>query len=104
MVLDYLGVTVEEKRLRQRLGTTAEGTPFPHITRLQALGLFLQYDKNGDLSIFERFLASGLPVIVGVKTLAWQHWGGEVTPPCRGRRGHRSGKQPDLYSRSIFCR
>ena len=79
MVLEYLGVAVDEQRLRLRLGTTAEGTPFPNITRLQALGLFLQYDKKGDLSIFERCLEWGLPVIVGVKTLEWQHWAGEVT-------------------------
>jgi ABC-type bacteriocin/lantibiotic exporter with double-glycine peptidase domain len=79
MVLDYLGVAVNEQRLRRRLGTTAEGTPFPNIARLQALGLFLQYDKQGDLSIFERSLEWGLPVIVGVKTLEWQHWAGEVT-------------------------
>jgi ABC-type bacteriocin/lantibiotic exporter with double-glycine peptidase domain len=79
MVLAYLGVTVDEQRLRRRLGTTAEGTPFPNITRLQTLGLFLQYGKGGDLSIFARYLAVGLPVIVGVTTLEWQHWGNEVT-------------------------
>jgi ABC-type bacteriocin/lantibiotic exporter with double-glycine peptidase domain len=79
MVLDYLGVTVNEQRLRRRLGTTAEGTPFSNITHLQSLGLFLQYGKQGTLSIFERSLEWGLPVIVGVKTLEWQHWAGEVT-------------------------
>lgn len=79
MVLDYLGVTVDEQRLRRRLGTTAEGTPFPNIARLQALGLFLQHGKQGDRSLFDRYLELGLPVIVGVKTLEWQHWVGEVT-------------------------
>jgi hypothetical protein len=41
--------------------------------------LFLHYSKQGDVSLFERYLEWGLPVIVGVKTLEWQHWGGEVT-------------------------
>jgi ABC-type bacteriocin/lantibiotic exporter with double-glycine peptidase domain len=79
MVLEYLGVTVDEQRLRRRLGTTAEGTLFPNITRLEALGLFLHYGKQGEVTLFERYLEWGLPVIVGVKTLEWQHWGGEVT-------------------------
>lgn len=79
MVLEYLGVAVDEKHLRRTLGTTPEGTPFPNIARLQALGLSLQYNKQGDLAIFEHYLEIGLPVIVGVKTLEWQHWEGEVT-------------------------
>jgi ABC-type bacteriocin/lantibiotic exporter with double-glycine peptidase domain len=79
MVLDYLGVPVDEARLRRRLGTTEEGTPFSNIARLQALGLFVHAAKRGDLSIFEHYFALGLPVIVGVETLGWQHWGEEVT-------------------------
>jgi ABC-type bacteriocin/lantibiotic exporter with double-glycine peptidase domain len=79
MVLDYLGVSVDEARLRRRLGTTEDGTPFSNIERLQALGLFIHYAKHGDLSIFEHYLELGLPVIVGVETLGWQHWGNEVT-------------------------
>lgn len=79
MVLDYLGVTVEESRLRRILGTTEQGTPFPNITRLQTLGLFVIYGKNGDPAIFERYLEIGLPVVVGVKTLTWTHWEGRVT-------------------------
>jgi ABC-type bacteriocin/lantibiotic exporter with double-glycine peptidase domain len=79
MVLDYLGVPVDEPRLRRRLRTTEDGTPFPNIEHLQALGLFVQYAKQGDLSVFERHLESGLPVIVGVETFGWQHWADEVT-------------------------
>jgi hypothetical protein len=30
MVLDYLAAPVNYKRLRQTLGTTEAGTPFPH--------------------------------------------------------------------------
>jgi hypothetical protein len=79
MVLDHLGVSVDDERLRRLLGTTEQGTPFPNIERLQTLGLFITYGKDGDLSIFESNLAIGLPVVVGVKTLTWAHWAGEVT-------------------------
>lgn len=79
IVLDYLGVAVDETRLRRRLGTTENGTPFPNIERLQALGLFVHHAKQGDLSIFERNLEWGLPVIASVETFGWQHWAGEVT-------------------------
>jgi ABC-type bacteriocin/lantibiotic exporter with double-glycine peptidase domain len=79
MVLEYLGVPVDEARLRRRLGTTEDGTPFSNIERLQALGLSVHCDKHGDVSIFERYLELGLPVIVGVETLGWRHWGDEVT-------------------------
>jgi ABC-type bacteriocin/lantibiotic exporter with double-glycine peptidase domain len=79
MVLDYLGVSVEEDRLHRILGTTEDGTPFPNIERLQALGLFITYGKDGDFSIFEHNIEIGLPVVVGVKTFTWAHWGGEVT-------------------------
>ena len=79
IVLDYLGVAVDEARLRRLLGTTEDGTPFPNITRLQTLGLFVTYGKDGDLSLFERAIEVGLPIIIGAKTLTWTHWGGEVT-------------------------
>jgi ABC-type bacteriocin/lantibiotic exporter with double-glycine peptidase domain len=79
MVLDSLGLAVEEDRLRRILGTTEDGTPFPNIERLQALGLSITYGKDASLPIFERNLEVGLPVVVGVKTLTWAHWGGEVT-------------------------
>jgi ABC-type bacteriocin/lantibiotic exporter with double-glycine peptidase domain len=79
MVLDYLDVAVDETRLRRRLGTTDNGTPFPNLERLQALGLFVHSAKHGDLSIFEHYLELGLPVIVSVETFGWRHWAGEVT-------------------------
>ena len=79
MVLEYLGLSIEEERLRRILGTTDAGTPFPNIERLSELGLFVNYGKQGDLSLFERGVDSGLPVIVAVETLGWQHWSDEVT-------------------------
>jgi ABC-type bacteriocin/lantibiotic exporter with double-glycine peptidase domain len=79
MGLDYLGVAVDEERLRRRLGTTEQGTPFSNLERLQALGLFVHHAKQGDLPIFEHYLELGLPVIASVETFGWQHWAGEVT-------------------------
>lgn len=79
MVLDYLGIAVDESRLRRVLGTTEDGTPFPNIRRLEALGMSVSCGKDGDLSIFERNIEIGLPVVIGAKTLTWVHWAGEVT-------------------------
>lgn len=79
MVMEYLSVSVDKERLRRRLGTTEAGTPFPNIQRLQELGMFVAYGKDGDPSLFERYLEVGLPIVVGVKTLTWVHWAGEVT-------------------------
>jgi hypothetical protein len=42
MVLDYLAMPVNYQRLRQTLGTTEAGTPFPHVDRLRARGLFVE--------------------------------------------------------------
>lgn len=79
MVLDYLGVMVEYDALADRLGNTNRGTPFPNIERLTTLGLFVEVSKYGDSTTFERHIEWGLPVIVGVKTLNWQHWGNVIT-------------------------
>lgn len=79
MVLEYLGVSVDEERLRRILGTTANGTPFPNIERLSTLGFFVDYGRQGDVALFERSLEVGLPVIVAVETLGWRHWDSEIT-------------------------
>lgn len=79
MVLEYLGVTVGDGELSRRLRTTDRGTPFPNIKRLEALGLFVEVGQYGDLSLFERNIEVGLPVIVAVKTLNWPHWGNVIT-------------------------
>jgi ABC-type bacteriocin/lantibiotic exporter with double-glycine peptidase domain len=78
MVLDYLGVTVDEERLRRLLGTTEQGTPFFHLERIKTWGFFVTTGTEGDLALFDHFVELALPVIVGVSTLGWQHWAGEV--------------------------
>lgn len=79
MVLDYLGVPVEYTDLARRLGATDQGTPFSNIERLTSLGLFVQTGRYGAPTLFEDAIEWGLPVIVAVKTLHWQHWGEIVT-------------------------
>lgn len=79
MVLDYLGVPIEYNDLARRLGTTEQGTPFSNIERLTRLGLFVQTGRYGDPTLFARAIEWGLPVIVAVKTLNWQHWGEIIT-------------------------
>lgn len=76
MVLAYLGIEATLDDLVRLLGTTDWGAPFPNIARLEALGLFVEVQQYGDVSLFEQAIESGLPVIVAVKTSWWQ--AGEV--------------------------
>lgn len=79
MVLDYLGITVVYDDLARRLGVTDHGVPFPNIERLTRLGLSVKMGMYGDPTLFGRAIESGLPVIVAVKTLNWQHWDEIIT-------------------------
>jgi hypothetical protein len=79
MVLDYLGITVDYHYLTRLLKTTETGTYFPNITQLTSLGMFVHIGKHAELSIYERNLGIGLPVIAAVTTFGWQHWQGEIT-------------------------
>jgi hypothetical protein len=79
MVLNYLGISIAYTRLRRLLRAGEEFTPFSHLQYLEQLGLSITLGKQGDLSIFEPTLALGLPVVVGVQTLGWHHWGNVTT-------------------------
>lgn len=79
MVLEYLGIPLRYERLAKRLRAGSAFTPFGHLRYLETLGLSLTLGEQGDLSIFAPTLELGLPVIVGVQTLTWAHWQGEVT-------------------------
>src|SRR5262245_15867054 len=79
MVLTYLEIPIGYQRLAKQLRAGPAFTPFGHLRYLGALGLSITLGEQGDVSIFEPNLEVGLPVIVGVKTLNWGHWGGEVT-------------------------
>lgn len=75
----HLGVTINYTRLARLLRAGSTFTSFNHLRYLEALGLTITIEEKGSLSIFEQALEMGLPVIVGVQTLAWVHWQGEVT-------------------------
>jgi ABC-type bacteriocin/lantibiotic exporter with double-glycine peptidase domain len=79
MVLTYLGIQISYERLAKRLRAGPSFTPFSHLRYLETLGLSLTLGEQGDLSIFEPNIEVGLPVVVGVQTLTWEHWQGEVT-------------------------
>lgn len=79
MVLDYLGVQKDYARLRKILRSGPEFTPFSHLRYVEQLGLSIMLGTQAEVSIFESHIALGLPVIVGVKTFQWSHWGKIVT-------------------------
>lgn len=79
MVLSYLGIQINYKRLARQLRAGSSFTPFGHLRYLENLGLSINIGEQGSLSIFESTLELGLPVVVGVQTLTWEHWHGEVT-------------------------
>ena len=74
MLLQYFEIQVDYRRLLRILGTGEAGTPFPNLERLQALGLFVQVNSYGRLSIFESYIELGIPIIVAVRTWALPHW------------------------------
>lgn len=79
MVLTYLGIEISYPQLARKLRAGSSFTPFGHLRSLESLGLFITMGDQGDLALFEPTLDLGLPVIVGVQTLTWAHWQGEVT-------------------------
>ncbi len=79
MVLTHLGITVNYARLARLLRAGSTFTPFAHLYHLERLGLSITIGEQGPLSIFEQAIDIGLPIVVGVQTLTWVHWQGEVT-------------------------
>lgn len=79
MVLHHLGLAIRYPRLARLLRASPSFTPFRNLRYLEQLRLAVTLGNEGDLALFEHYLEIGLPVIVGVKTLTWPHWGGEVT-------------------------
>jgi hypothetical protein len=79
MALHHLGIEISERRLQKLLRVGPEYTPFSHLRYLEQLGLSVTLGSESDVEIFATYLAIGLPVIVGVRTLGWPHWDTEVT-------------------------
>src|SRR5690349_14863074 len=74
MVLTHLGLSIAYPRLAKILRAGAEFTPFSHLRYLEQLGLSVILGTQGEVALFETYIAVGLPVLVGVKTLNWPHW------------------------------
>ena len=79
MVLAYLLVPTTYDQIAKRLRTQWFGTPFGNVTYLESLGLSVTLAYQGSLDLFEQTIDLGLPVIVNVKTIDWDHWQGEET-------------------------
>lgn len=80
MALEHIGIRIESSRLSHILKAGDAFTLFSNLHLLSDhLGLSLTLKNFGDLDIFETYLEMGLPVIVAVKTLNWEHWENEVT-------------------------
>lgn len=79
MVLNHLGLQIPYSRLARLLRAGASFTPFTNLRHLASLRLSILMGEEGDVSLFAPYLELGLPVIVRVKTLGWQHWGNEIT-------------------------
>ena len=79
MALHQLGLQIDYPRLAKLLQAGPYFTPFNHLTNLASLRLSVTIGQNAETSLFETYLDVGLPVIVGVTTLGWQHWRNEVT-------------------------
>jgi ABC-type bacteriocin/lantibiotic exporter with double-glycine peptidase domain len=79
MVLHHLGLSIDYTRIAKILRAGADFTPFSHLRYLAQLGLSITLEIQGDVSLFETYLGSGLPGMVAVKTLNWPHWNDIVT-------------------------
>lgn len=79
MVLNHLGISIGYNQLAKLLRIGELFTPLSHLKYLETLNLFVDVSEQGELSIFEQHIALGLPVIAGVKTFLWPHWGNVIT-------------------------
>lgn len=79
MALMHLGLTLSYEQLSKLLKAGPLFTPFGHLRYLEPLRLSLTLAHHGSLAVFEQNIELGLPVLVAVKTIRWQHWQNETT-------------------------
>lgn len=79
MALMHLGLTLSYEQLSKLLRAGPLFTPFGHLRYLEPFHLSLTLAKHGTLAMFEQNIELGLPVLVAVKTIRWQHWQNEIT-------------------------
>jgi hypothetical protein len=73
MVVDYLQIRLSYSQILQTLETTAVGTPFRRLERLERFGLHVTVG-NGSLLQLEAHLNSNLPIIADVDTSELSYW------------------------------
>src|SRR5215212_6053174 len=78
MALNHLGLQIRYQRLAKLLRAGPSYTPFSNLRYLEQLRLSITIGEQGDPSIFAPYLELGLPVLVGVKTIEWPHWGQQI--------------------------
>ena len=77
MVLDYLHIQVDYRRLLRILRIRAYGAAFSNLHYLQALGLRVEVHQ-GTFIALQGLLAQGLPIIVAVDTSQLSYWSEET--------------------------
>ena len=78
MVLEYLHIRVDYKRLIRLLRVGPIGTAFGNLAELRRLGVTVLIESGTSADV-RRFLASGLPVIVFLDTAELAYWKYEHT-------------------------
>lgn len=74
MVLDFLGETVDYRRLLRLLDIDTFGAPRRNIVRLTRLGFDVVYGE-ATFSVLAQIVTQGAPVIVFVDTHELSYWG-----------------------------
>ncbi len=73
MVLEFLGHTLSEDDLAQRLGTQSFGTPAPNLRRLEPMGFAVTYESV-TLATLRAHLEAGTPCLAFVRTGDLPYW------------------------------
>lgn len=73
MVLDYLQVPVDYRRLTRLLRIQSHGAAFANLRYLASLGLHVDIGR-GDLGILRSTIEVGLPVIAALDTAHLSYW------------------------------
>ena len=73
MILDYLQVRVDYRRLIRLLRIRAYGAAFSNLRLLESLGLRVEIGR-GDLEMLRSIIEMGSPVIVALDTAYLSYW------------------------------
>ena len=76
MILDYYGVNIRYRRLRQVLQSSEDGTPFDNLLHLTALGVAVTVanEFKDPMALLDASLQRTVPVILAVGTAYLSYW------------------------------